>query len=301
LTRSEGLTGPVTVRAYGADSRFADDGVAGRISSRLEFVAVDGHSWVVDSVNQGGPELIALTGLALTSGFKRTWRAALPSVAQESGLLAAILDEIPGLAATAAFAQIHGGVGEDRRRDGGLVALVGACAGWTPGGDLATRSQRHLEREILAYGPPVGRGYDDLARWHREMPLVAFGLRRRRRIDVQPPQSANSPTLVRADHVDTFAPPGDGERILHQWDLEVQVNPDTSIALLVPSPRVLPGEECPTAVASARGLVGQRLGGLADAARALPAAIACTHLNSAYVAIGHAQAMIIDLQRNASP
>ena len=96
--------------------------------------------------------------------------------------------------------------------------------------------------------------------------------------------------LWRADdgvlHVDTFfrdshRSPDGVETIVHEYTVAATVTPDASTVMAcAATPRVLPWQECPQAVASAGRLAGMAVLGLRPQVRAeLLGPTTCTHLN----------------------
>jgi hypothetical protein len=83
--------------------------------------------------------------------------------------------------------------------------------------------------------------------------------------------------MFRDTHVDAEGT----ETVLHEYDVEVKVDPATlEVIESAATPRVLPWIECPQAVASAGRLVGHRIGTLRELVRReLKGVTTCTHLN----------------------
>jgi len=122
-------------------------------------------------------------------------------------------------------------------------------------------------------------------------------MRRRRRIDVYP---GESPSRVGIDAMfrDTYVRTDGVETIIHEYTLTAVVDTDSGvIAESVATPRVLPWQECPGAVASAQRIDGITLRDLHFRVRQeLSGTSTCTHLNDLLRSVADAEALI-DLVR----
>jgi DUF2889 family protein len=168
----------------------------------------------------------------------------------------------------------------------GLAMLQQAdlCAGWKAGGTIMQGFAENNPPVVT--GPPapsLDDGDDPLA-WHElPGPLPVHGMRRRRRIDVQPAETGSADMTVwnvdahfRDSYVDD-----EGETVVHEYTVVARVDAVTSVVLeAVATDHVLPWFECPEAVASAGRLAGRSLDSLRAGVRAeFLGASTCTHLN----------------------
>ena len=88
---------------------------------------------------------------------------------------------------------------------------------------------------------------DDPLGWHATDRLPPDGMRRSRRMDIRP----GSPTVVDVLFRDSHRRPDGLEIIVHEYTLEVHIEPETATVLsCTATPRVLPWVECPAAVAN---------------------------------------------------
>ena len=175
----------------------------------------------------------------------------------------------------------------------GYLPVADQCAGFATGGLLLTSFE--AGDPVIVTGPPapdLDHG-DDPAAWHHVAVLPIHGMRRRRRIDVYP---GESPSRVGIDAMfrDTYVRRDGVETIIHEYTLDAVV--DTETGILVESratPRVLPWQECPGAVASAARIVGMTLHDLHFRVRQeLSGTSTCTHLNDLLRSVADAEALI---------
>jgi hypothetical protein len=127
--------------------------------------------------------------------------------------------------------------------------------------------------------------------------LQRHAMRRRRRIDVY---RGESPARVGIDAMfrDTYVR-GDGvETIIHEYTLDAVVDAETGIIVESrATPRVLPWQECPGAVASAGRITGMTLQDLHfRVRRELSGTSTCTHLNDLLRSVADAEALIRRVQ-----
>jgi len=119
-------------------------------------------------------------------------------------------------------------------------------------------------------------------------------MRRRRRIDVY--EASAGRVGIDAMFRDTYVR-GDGvETIIHEYTLAAVVDADTGVIVESrATPRVLPWQECPGAVASAERIAGMTLQELHFRVRQ-ELSSTCTHLNDLLRSVADAEALI-DLVR----
>lgn len=126
--------------------------------------------------------------------------------------------------------------------------------------------------------PDLDRDDDPLA-WHTVPQLAPQAMRRRRRIDV----CADGAGQFEIDAMfrDTYVRSDGMETIIHEYTLTVVVDADSGVIVeSSATPRVLPWQECPGAVASAERITGMTLRELHfRVRRELFGTSTCTHLN----------------------
>jgi hypothetical protein len=233
------------------------------------------------------PGLDGLIGLRAVSG----WRAAARDLVPDGVLspLGLLLDEVPIAVLLSFYAGLRGGVA--RRPDGGTAAAVmrDVCAGWATGATpmRAIDAGGGVPLPRLVPVPAPSADDDPLATEPRE-PLSVGCLRRARRIDVLPGEV----TVIDAHFRDSWCDPVDGEAVLHEYSLAVELDAEGVVRRIAAEPRVLPYGECPRAAQAPQALLGRHVG---EAAGAMPQELAgtasCTHLNDLLRAIACAPAL----------
>ena len=140
--------------------------------------------------------------------------------------------------------------------------------------------------------PDLDDGDDPFA-WHHVSALPRHAMRRRRRIDVYRGESA-SRVGIDAMFRDTYVRTDGVETIIHEYTLAAEVDTDSGVIVeSVATPRVLPWQECPGAVASAARITGMTLQELHfRVRRELSGTSTCTHLNDLLRSIADAEPLI---------
>ncbi len=124
-------------------------------------------------------------------------------------------------------------------------------------------------------------------------------MRRRRRIDVYGIGSEGAKVGVDAMFRDTYVRADGAETIIHEYTLAAVVDAGTELILESSAiPRVLPWQECPGAVDSARRISGMTLADLHLRVRnELVGTSTCTHLNDLLRSAGDASGLLERLKR----
>lgn len=216
-----------------------------------------------------------LDGLASRRGFRRELAAYLGSTESSSStLLAALLDDIPGMAIISGYAQLYETDPAllDQRSSPGL----GICTGFRAGGHASTSNG--AVANMLANRPPAPQlvGTDERV-WHDDPPMVPGAMRRRRMVDVTP----GDPTRVAAYFRDVYLPHEGGEVVLHEYEVVASLaGSPLSVVDVQATPGALPLADCPGSVVQVGLLVGAPLQDLdAEVRRRLTGPQGCTHLN----------------------
>ncbi len=298
------LVDDVTLRLTGSgrDADVDDEGsvgVAGHASVEADVDVAGRSVAAIGAAADGRPiDVAAMMGTTLGGGFRR---ALSDRVHVEAVSLAALLlDELPGGGIIAGVALIEAGIARTDPRYRGRVPLD-VCAGWAEGGTMATA----VRNGGNAYrGPGPTAAPPELAcgdGWHDAPPLTAGAVRRRRRVDVH--RETGGDIRVDAWFRDAYAEPAGAERVIHEYRLLATVEPHgLTVTDIVALPLVLPAEECPTAAASARRLLGPPLFAVRDRVRAsFTGPSTCTHLNDALRALGDVWALVRQLEAARSP
>jgi len=211
------------------------------------------------------------------------------------GSVAALLiDEIPAATLISGSSMVRGGFVRREPRESGVA--TGVCAGWIEGGSMHVAL---ASRPFFGEGPPaplLTRADDPLA-WHEEPVMELNAMRRRRRIDVRRGTSDDAPIDVDVFFRDSMVEAVDGlgvETVIHEYGIDACVDRATRrIVSIAAIAHVLPGPECPSAVASAQRLVGMSVDDVRAHVRdEFRGTTTCTHLNDALRSIGDLGALL---------
>jgi len=272
----------VRVVARGHDVLTGDDGSGTVLDARAVDVETDGpartaRAIVIDPPVPGSGDLV---GAHLMGGFRKAAGTALPGV--EGSLLGLLLDDVPAAALVAGQVPIRVGIevtGEPPEwvgADGTPLPMV--CIGRRADGVMEQR--RHVGTPLLGQGPPAGdlRRPDDPLAWPETPPMPIRSMRRLRRTDVRVVEDA---IVVDSHFRDSYMEQTGVETAVHEYDVVVTAGVDDNVIREVEvQARVLPGPDCPGAVASAQLVVGQPLESLRAFVRGeLRGDTICTHLN----------------------
>ncbi len=236
-----------------------------------------------------------LIGVSAGGQFRRALGACLPTEVAAGTLAAQLLDDVP-------VATLIAGASIARR---GLIPMLPStpssdpnarrptldiCAGWRTGGEMA-RAVEEGDVPYLGEGPlalPLEVVDDPLA-WHPMSPLPVGSMRRRRRIDFTPSPSDTGAVDFDVMFRDSFIEDDGRESAVHEYQVIGWADPDGVVRRIEAIARVLPGPECPVAVASALRLVGVALSEVRALVTGEFSGIStCTHLNDALRSIGAA-------------
>lgn len=291
------LGGDLRHRGVARDVATAADGSAAeRASARLEVRAASGSRRVLElSTDPPVPALAALVGASLATGFRGRMRPLVPDEEAAATPLYLLLDDLAGASLVSGYALLRAG------RAGGLPSSVTAprrehppvdiCAGWASDASMMV-ALRENGTQPVPYGPaaPDVTGTDPDG-WHAADPLPPFSMRRARRLDVAPGAGGYAvDAFFRDSHVDA----GGVETVVHEYSLRAEVAPDgATITAAEAAAGALPWSECPAALASARRLVGLRVGELRRRVhREFTGRTTCTHLNDVMRSLSDLDALI---------
>ena len=277
--------GPPVIEAHARDLWTAGDGTGTTVATAHIAARLDGprHHLVEIVTTPAVDGLGALVGAVVGPGFRAKVDAAVPALRGTGALLYLLLDDLPGATLVSGYSMLHAGVVGRVPHDEYLDARGDLCAGWRIGGTML-RSVEEIGRPPMLQGPvaPELDAGGDVMAWH-ELPaaMTPNGMRRIRRIDVARGGGDTDPLVVDAMFRDTHMDDHGVVRIVHEYHLAAEVEPETfTIVSIMATPRVLPYRECPDAAASAQRVVGVTTTGLRAHTRAeLVGASTCTHLN----------------------
>jgi hypothetical protein len=282
MVRGDDLLGPLTLRGTGRDIVTDRDGrvTQADAASLLAHVAFLDRRALTDlETDPEVPELSALLGVSVSSGFRGRLDEATPGFREAGSVLYQLLDDLP--VATLVSGYVLGAAGVVRP---GHFAkhrpTADLCAGWRTGGTIMVDIERVGMAPVVT-GPvaPLLADPDDPAGWHAVEPLPVWAMRRARRLDVwnEPGGTIVLDSLFRDSCVGA-----DGvETAIHEYTVAATVDPDTmSFIEIAATPHALPWMECPVAASSADRLVGRPVADLRSFIRTdFTGITTCTHLN----------------------
>jgi hypothetical protein len=277
----------------------ARDVVAGqRTVDVLGEIRVRAHlsQRVIDDISSTPPDgrLARLRGCRVGPGFRSSVGTLLPGEAQRASLLHLLLDDWVGAALVSGYSVQHAAIIlgiEEKLPAGTADRMAGICAGFAPEASLVGYARRN--GTIPSVHGPVAPPLDGL---HAVEPLRAHGMRRFRRLDLHPVDTAATDFSVgfdahfRDSHVD-----GDGvETIVHEYTVAGSVDTSTrTITSVAADVRVLPWQECPGAIGSATRAHGMTLSEMRERVRGeFVGTSTCTHLNDTLRCVADLDALL---------
>lgn len=274
----------------------ADPGGAATCRALVQSIA--GRELISLELSPDVPGSQRLLGRLVGRGF----RAAVDEICQPGTLESVLLSELPVAALLSGYGSLYTGAFPSPIPDAVLEGFpVDICAGWAAPGSfmLQIRSTREMP---TPHGPVAPALLDsDLGpdAWH-DMPELPPGSMRRQRL-VQ-----RSGSDIWAMFRDTYAVLDGPPTILHEYSVTATVSGggehgdhgggehgEDVVTSCVATPHVLPWGECPNAAASARRLVGRRLGDLRAMVKdELVGTSTCTHLNDLLSSLSQAGVLV---------
>lgn len=225
------------------------------------------------------PELDALVGVSVSTGFRAAMAEAVPAEKAGSTLLHLLLDDLPGAALVAGHAV--GAAGEYPERPPGdrlRLQVADLCAGFQRGGTIMREVDAgHLPPMVVGPdAPDLGRS-DDACAWHAVDHPGPHGMRRRRRLDLTPGDALAVDVVFRDSHWDD----AERETVIHEYSVTATVDPQTATVVdSAASAGALPWVECIEAEASGSRLSGMAVGALRpEVSATFVGTSTCTHLN----------------------
>jgi hypothetical protein len=299
MTRDDGSLDPVYLRGAARDIWTASDGSATEIataglSATIELIArVVRHVDVTPAVEA----VSHLSGAPAMSGFRAAADKVAPELRATRDLRYTLLDDVPVATLISGHALSASGALGDVAKSG-YLPVADQCAGFATGGLLMNSFEAGDPAVVTGpEAPDLDHGHDDPLAWHVMTELPRNGMRRRRRIDVSEDTSG---VHVDAMFRDTYVRTDGVETTIHEYTFEASLDPTTGVVLHAhATPRVLPWQECPGAVASAERIMGMTLQELHFRVRQeLFGTTTCTHLNDLLRSVADAQALIPLLRVN---
>ncbi|BCP05451.1 hypothetical protein MINTM019_29070 [Mycobacterium paraintracellulare] len=293
MTRDEGSLDPVYLNGRARDLWTAADGTVTELGTAALSATVELMARAVRRV-EVTPAITAMSRLAgapAMSGFRAAADAVAPGLRQTRDLRYTLVDDLPVATLISGHALSASNLLGDVTKSG-YLPVADQCAGFASGGQLLTSlAEGGSVTPTGPEAPDLDHG-DDTWAWHQVAALPRYGMRRRRRIDAYEDSAGRvgidamfRDTYVRSDRVET---------IIHEYTLDAVVDAETGIIVHSrATPRVLPWQECPGAVASAARITGMTLQDLHFRVRQeLSGTSTCTHLNDLLRSVADAEALI---------
>jgi hypothetical protein len=294
MTRDQGSLDPVYLSGRARDLWTAADGTVTEVGSATLSATIELVARVVRHV-EVAPAVAAmsrLTGAPAMSGFRAVADKVAPELRQARDLRYTLLDDVPVATLISGHALSASNLLGDVAKSGYYLPVADQCAGFATGGLLMTSFE--AGDPVIVTGPaaPDLDHGDDPWAWHEVAALPRHAMRRRRRVDVF--EESARRVGIDAMFRDTYVR-GDGvETIIHEYTLDAVV--DTATGVIAESratPRALPWQESPGAVASAGRITGMTLQELHfRVRRELSGTSTCTHLNDLLRSVADAEALI---------
>jgi hypothetical protein len=293
MTRDEGSVDPVYLDGRARDLWTAADGSVTELGFATLSATVELMARAVRDIEVTPPvdAIRRLAGAPAMSGFRAAADAVVPQLRQARDLRYTLLDDVPVATLISGHALSASNLLGDVTKSG-YLPVADQCAGFASDGQLLTSLKDG--GTVTPTGPvaPDLDHSDDRWAWHQVAALPRYAMRRRRRIDVH--EESAGRVGIDAMFRDTYVR-GDGvETIIHEYTLDAVVDAETGIIVESrATPRVLPWQECPGAVASAGRITGMTLQDLHfRVRRELSGTSTCTHLNDVLRSVADAEALI---------
>jgi hypothetical protein len=248
----------------------------------------------IDEIDGDDERLDRLKGSRVGPGFRLVVGTVLGREVERSTLLALLLDDWAGASLVSGYSTQHAAITfgtEQKLPDGVADRMAGICAGFALDASLVGYAREH---DVIpcVHGPLAPTLIDDADAMHTVEPLRAHGMRRMRRLDLNPRDdtSVAFDAHFRDSHVDEAGV----ETIVHEYSVVGQVDVATRVlAGVTATVRVLPWQECPGAIGSAGRVNGMVVGELRNRIRTeFVGESTCTHLNDTLRALGDLGALL---------
>ena len=278
IFRDEGALDPVYLHGRGRDLLTTAAGATVEIGVAAMSATVEMIARIVRHIETApafaGSSLLA--GAPAMSGFRAAVDKVAPDLRAQRDLRYTLLDDVPVATLISGHSLSASGVLGDVTKSG-YLPVADQCAGFAIGGLLMTSFEAGDPAVVTGPIAPDLRYKDPLA-WHNLKDLPLHAMRRRRRLDVYPHDDSH--IELDAMFRDSYVRADGAETIIHEYTLNAVVDANNMIVDSCATPRVLPWQECPHAVASAARITGMTLQQLHFRVRKeLYGTSTCTHLN----------------------
>jgi hypothetical protein len=293
MTRDDGSLDPVYLNGFARDLWTAADGTATEFGSATMSATIELIARVVRHVEVTPPVTATsrLAGAPAMSGFRAAADKAAPELRQARDLRYTLLDDVPVATLISGHALSASNLLGDAGKSG-YLPVADQCAGFASDGQLLTSlKDGGTVTPTGPQAPDLDHG-DDTWAWHEVPALGCNGMRRRRRIDAYDVGAGR--VGIDAMFRDTYVRNDGVETIIHEYTLDAVVDAETGVIVESrATPRVLPWQQCPGAVASAARITGMTLQELHFRVRQeLSGTSTCTHLNDLLRSVADAEALI---------
>jgi hypothetical protein len=265
------VTGP-----SGAVDRHHEQRMLAHIAPNRELMAIE--------ADPPEPRLPELLGTPVGPGFRARMAELLPDHARDQTLLYALLDDLPGATLVSGYAILRGSSDTPAARasEQHVRASEDMCAGWARDATIVVtfREKGSVPTPIGPGAPRLERDDDPLS-WHPMDPLPREATRRRRRLDLLPPDPDSGRRLFNSHFRDSYRDAQGAESVVHEYVVDGSLDETGGrLGLVRADPRVLPWVECPGAIGSAARMAGRPLAELRSQVRTeFVGTSTCTHLN----------------------
>jgi Protein of unknown function (DUF2889) len=293
MTRDDGSLDPVYLNGRARDLWTAADGTVTELGAATLSATIELIARVVRHVEVTPPvaAMSRLAGAPAMSGFRAAADKAAPELRDARDLRYTLLDDVPVATLISGHALSASNLLGDVAKSG-YLPVADQCAGFATGGLLLTSFEAGDPAIVTGPTAPDLDRSDDPWAWHQVAALPRHAMRRRRRIDVH--RESAGRVGIDAMFRDSYVRSDGVETIIHEYTLVAVVDADTGVILdSRATPRVLPWQECPGAVASAQRITGMTLQDLHFRVRQeLSGTSTCTHLNDLLRSVADAEALI---------
>lgn len=258
----------------------AEDSLSAKLTTDRMITSIEAHPF--------RPGLAALVADRAGNRLRAAIAEAVPEERRRATPLYLLLDDIAGVSLVAPWTLSHWSEAwlarmQQHVRDHDAADV---CIGFRQGSP-ALGARRHRVN-FGAVTPALGHPNDPDG-WPPFNHQSGPGFRRARWIDVM----LGDVIEVGAGFQDSASTPSGDRRVVHEYRVSAQVDPETlAILELEAHPYVLPYAECGAAVATTRCLIGSNVGSLRETVpMALRGPRGCTHLNDAFRALAEVPAL----------
>ena len=259
-----------------------DDGPPRTVAEDIVWVIAEPDRTIEQISCEPARDLSGLVGARGGSRLRAALTACVPEERRLGTPLYLLLDDLAGATLVGGFAFTQWPTAwpaewaNDRERAFRGRRMAGVCIGFGPGSTaLNAAGETRPVDNMQPVAPLADPG--DPAGWHEFSEISGVAMRRARRIDVWQDEFVQIDAMFQ----DSSTTPAGGRVAVHEYQVRAQADPDTFELLSVHAvPRVLPFDECPSAVSNIGQLVGTPLVNMRDEVLArLKATLGCTHLN----------------------